>query len=442
MSELEEKRKKIEDSVKEFFNAKKQEKFVPAKSRVQYAGAIFGAEEVNAVVGSLLDGWLGLSKKGREFEQEFAKYLGSSSSALTNSGSSANLLMVSALKSEQAPFRMHDGDEIITPACTFPTTFNPIVQNNFVPVLLDAELETYNINPASLEKALGKKTKAIFLPHMFGNPNQMDAIMDFASEHGLIVLEDNCDSLGTKFRGKFTGSFGAMASHSFYPAHHITMGEGGAVAFNQKEFEPVVRSLRDWGRACVCPVCFVSLDPNFVCPMRFEQKINGLPEGYDKKYIYNNLGFNLKPTEAQAAMGLVQLKKIEEFKKARQRNFKMLSEELQKFEDFFILPKAAENSDVSWFCFPITIRDRKKISRNELTRFLEEKNNIETRLFFSGNIIRHPAYKNAKYRIAEPLANSDKVLFDSFFIGVYPGITEEKILFVTEKIREFVQRAK
>ncbi|MBN1941542.1 MAG: lipopolysaccharide biosynthesis protein RfbH, partial [Candidatus Diapherotrites archaeon] len=383
-----------------------------------------------------------LSKKGREFEEAFAKYLGSTSSVLTNSGSSANLLMLSALKSDQAPFQLKPGDEVITPACSFPTTFNPIVQNDFVPVLLDVELETYNINPAHLEKAMSKKTKAIFLPHMFGNPNQMDVIMDFAGKHNLIVLEDNCDSLGSKFRGKHTGTFGAMASHSFYPAHHITMGEGGAIALNQQEFEPVVRSLRDWGRACICPVCFVSLDPSFVCPMRFDQKIEGLPEGYDKKYIYSNIGFNLKPTEAQAAMGLVQLKKLEEFNNARKKNFNLLFKEFQNYEDYFILPKGIENSDVSWFCFPLTIRDRKKIARNDLVRFLEEENNIETRLFFSSNIIRHPAYKNAKYRVAEPLTNSDKILLDSFFIGTYPGITEEKMKFVTERIREFMKKIK
>jgi len=437
--EQEKARNEIRESVKKFFDSGDKEKFVPGKSRVQYAGTSFGSKEVNAAVESLLGGWLGLNKKGRAFEIALAKYIGSPVSILANSGSSANLLAVSALKSEHSPFKMKEGDEIIVPACAFPTTVNPIIQNGFVPVFIDVELGTYNPRPESIRKAIGEKTKAVFVTHMFGIPNKMDEILEIAEENDLIVLEDNCDALGSSFKGKKTGSFGAMSTYSFYPAHHITMGEGGAIAANQKEFEPILRSLRDWGRACVCPECPVSVDPNFFCQMRFDQKVEGLPEGYDKKYIYTSIGYNLKPTEMQAAIGLEQIKKVDDFKEARQKNFARFSKLFSEFDKSFLLPTAPEGSDVSWFCLPLTIKDKASFSRPEIISFLEKENNIETRLFFSSSILKQPAYKNIKCRIAEKPVNSDKILENSFFIGVYPGITSEKAAFVEEKVREFMK---
>jgi len=438
--EIDAEKKKIFGGIKSFFDLKEDDHFVPGKSRVQYAGPVFGGEEVAAVVETMLGGWLGLSKRGSEFEAALSRYLGGGPSVLANSGSSANLLAMAALKAEDAPFRLREGDEVIVPACSFPTTVNPIIQNGFVPVLVDVQLGTYNIDPETLSKAAGERTKAIVVSHMFGNPNQMDAIMEFAEKRGIAVIEDNCDALGSSFKGKKTGSFGAMATHSFYPAHHITMGEGGAVVVNEKGFEPVVRSLRDWGRACVCPVCLVSVDPDFFCPMRFEQRVEGLPDGYDKKYIYTHIGYNLKPTEMQAAMGLEQLKRIGGFKKERQRNFNSLYGLFSEFQRFFVLPEALPESDVSWFCFPLTIKGNAKFGRAEMISFLEKRNNIETRLFFGSNIMRHPAYRGVKFRVAGGLENSDKILRDSLFIGVYPGITREKMAFVEEKIREFMKK--
>ncbi|MFC1889855.1 lipopolysaccharide biosynthesis protein RfbH [Thermodesulfobacteriota bacterium] len=432
-------KQRIFREVKKFFDSKEDARFVPGKSQIRYAEPIFDEKEVSAVIDTLLDGWLGLRKKGREFEVALSKYIGGRSAVLTNSGSSANLLALASLKCEQSPFRLREGDEVIVAGCSFPTTINPIIQNGFIPVLIDVRLGDYNIDPERLEKAVRKKTKAIFIAHTFGNPNQMDTIMQFAGERGIIVLEDNCDSIGSRFNGKKTGSFGAIATHSFYPAHHITMGEGGAIVLNEEGFEPIVRSLRDWGRACVCSVCDNSVQSDYFCPMRFEHEAPGLPKGYDKKYIYTNIGYNLKPTEMQAALGLQQLKRIERFKKARQRNFSKLYNFFKQYEDYFVLPEALPESDVSWFCFPLTIKDRAKFSRMEMITFLEKKNRIETRPFFSSNIMRHPAYKDVQYRIVGKLPNCTKILQNSFIIGVHPGITEEISDFMVRKISEFME---
>lgn len=433
MSE-EEVRQRIREQIAQFFELKKSSsKFAPGKSWVQYAGAVFDECEAIAMVDSILDGWFGLGKKGREFEEEFSRYIGCKGAVLANSGSSANLLAVSSLLSPQLKERIKKGDEVITPAATFPTTFNPLVQNGLKPVLLDVELGTYNINAENLEKAVSQKTRLIMLPHTMGNPNEMDAVMDFAEEHSIIVIEDNCDALGSSYKGRKTGSFGLLSTCSFFPAHHITLGEGGIVCVKDARLGRIVRSLRDWGRDCYCE--HDEIRPNGACGKRFDFKINDIP--YDHKYIYSNVGYNLKPLELQAAMGVEQLKRLPRFIEARKKNFRALYEEFSKYEDSFVLPKALPGADPSWFCFPLTIRDEAKFNRSEITAWLE-KNRIQTRLLFAGNIIRQPAYRKVEYRVVGKLTNSDKIMRDTFFIGVYPGIDEERLKYVIDKVREFM----
>jgi len=428
-------RKKIYDILREFYRKKSDTEFIPGTTRIQYAGAMFDDCEVIAMVDSILNGWFGLGRKGREFELMFSKYLGVVRTILINSGSSASLLALAALTSPYFRGRLRKGDEVITPAMTFPTTFNSIIQNNLSPVLLDVELGSYNISPGDLKKALSKKTKAIFLPHAFGIPNEMDVIMDFAEEHDLYVVEDNCDALGSIYGDKKTGSFGMLSTCSFYPAHHITMGEGGAVSLRDDDINlyRIIKSLRDWGRACYCE--HDETNPNGACGRRFDFKINGIP--YDHRYMYTHMGYNLKPLEFQAAMGIEQLKKLPHFIKKRKKNFKILYNEFQRYEEYFILPSWPAKSNPSWFCFPLTLRDGAPFSRREITLFLE-KNGIQTRLFFAGNITRQPACKSIKYRSVGRLNNCDKIMKDSFFIGVYPGIDEEKMTYVLCKIQEFM----
>jgi len=430
-------RRKIHGTLREFYKINQGKKFIPGVTRIQYAGSIFDEREVIASVDAILDGWFGLGKKGREFELTFSKYLGVARTVLTNSGSSASLLALAALNSPYFRGHLKKGDEVITPAMTFPTTFNSIIQNNLCPVLLDVELGSYNINPDNLNNALSEKTRAIFLPHAFGIPNEMNAIIEFAEDHDLYVIEDNCDALGSVYDGKKSGSFGILSTCSFYPAHHITMGEGGTVSIRDDDINlyRIIKSLRDWGRACYCEHDETNL--NGACGRRFEFKIDGIP--YDHRYMYTHMGYNLKPLELQAAMGIEQLKKLPDFIKKREENFKSLYTEFQKYEEHFILPSWSAKSNPSWFCFPLTIRCNAPFSRREITFFLE-KNGIQTRLFFAGNIIRQLAYKNIKCRKVGKLNNCDKIMKDSFFIGVYPGIDEEKMTYILNKIEEFMKR--
>jgi len=429
-------RKQIHKKLIEFHKLKqKKDKFIPGKTRVQYSGSIYDHKEVIAMVDSILDGWFGLGLKGRKFEEEFSRFLGVKNAVLTNSGSSASLISVSALMSSQFKDRIKKGDEVITTAVTFPTTFNPIIQNNLKPVLLDVNLKTYNMNYDNLKNALSKKTRLILIPHTLGNPNDMNIIMDFAEDHELYVIEDNCDALGSEFNGKKTGSFGIMSTCSFYPAHHMTMGEGGIVALNDEKLVRIIRSLRDWGRACYCRLDEMS--PNGACGKRFSFVIDGIP--YDHKYMYTHIGYNLKPLEFQAAMGLEQLKKLPKFIKSRERNFKILYKEFKQYEEFFLLPEWFPKSKPSWFAFPLTLKDNVPFTRLQITQWLE-KNNIQTRLMFAGNIIRQPAYKNIEYRVVGDLKNSDKIMKDTFFIGMYPGITEEKIDYILLKFKEFIKK--
>jgi len=421
------------------------DKFSPGVDMVRYAGAVYDDEEIKNMINAILDGWFGVSKYARRFESEFSRFLGVKKTIITNSGSSANLLAVSALLSSQLgeKKRLRAGDEVITPALTFPTTLNPILQNGLVPVFLDVDPETYNIRSEDLEKALSEKTRAIFVPHTLGNPNEMDALCDFAEDHDLFLIEDACDALGSKYDGKYVGSFGDFGTFSFYPAHQITMGEGGAIVTSDRKLADIVLSLRDWGRACVMPTCDPSRCPDRECPkvIRNEKTVNpyGLPEDYDKRYTYVNIGYNFKPTEIQAAMGLAQLEKLPSFIEARKKNFRLLYDELLEYEDFFVLPRWLPKSEPCWFAFPLTVRKDAPFTRREIVDWLTRRK-IEAKMIFAGNIIKHPAYRGIQCRLAQDLTSSDYIMWNSFFIGVYPGLTEEKIEYMLEAFRTFIRK--
>lgn len=428
-------KQEIFEKIKEFYKLNHKQKFLPGKSKVPYAGRVYNEKEIIAMVDSVLDFWLTMGKYGEKFEKQFSEYLKIKHTTLTNSGSSANLLAVSSLCSQQIENKLNPGDEVITPACTFPTTLNPIIQNGLIPVFVDVKLGTYNIDTQKIEEAITNKTKLIMMPHTLGNPCEMDKITEIAKKYDLYVIEDVCDALGSKYDGKFLGTFGDIATFSFYPAHHITLGEGGALATNNGKLAKTIVSLRDWGRACFCKWNEKNL--NGACHKRFDFKING--EYYDHRYIYENIGYNLKPLDPQPAMGLEQLKKLPEFIKARKKNFQKLYQAFLRYKDLFILPETLEKSDTSWFGFPITLKENTSFDRKELITWLE-KNNIQTRLLFAGNVVHQPAYKNIVYRIHDNLKNSDYVMKNSFFIGVYPGLTDEMMSYVINKIEEFMQK--
>ena len=429
---------KILGLVQEYCEAAHQKPdFVPGQSRVPYAGRVYDAREMTLLTDSALDFWLTAGPYADRFERRMRQFFGSRAFLLVNSGSSANLLMLStlcapALEEELAAGSMAPlvpGDEVITPAVTFPTTVAPIVQNRLVPVFVDCEVGTYNINPRLIEDAIGPRTRAIFVPHTVGNPCDMETITEIAQRRGLWLLEDGCDSLGATFNGQLTGTFGQMSSLSFYPAHHITMGEGGGVAINGFGLQKTARSIRDWGRDCWC-------DPgkSNTCGTRFDWQRGELPCGYDHKYIYSNIGYNLKVTDLQAAIGLAQTEKMEGFIEARRRNFKRFYEGLRTHEEYLILPTIDPRANPSPFAFPITVRPG--VDRNRLVRHLEDAQ-IETRLVFGGNIVRQPGFLNIEKRVHGDLAASDTIMRDTFFIGVYPGLTSEMIDYVLETFRDF-----
>lgn len=431
-------RAEIRDKIKTIVEQKRHRRFVPGKDKIHYSGSVYDEKEIIGAVDTLLDEWLVLGNRGRKFETMLSGLVGTKDAVLANSGSSANLLAFAALKSNQLGERkVHSRDEVITSALSFPTSFNVIFQNNLIPVLLDCDLATCNIRAEDLEKALSHKTTAIMLTHMLGNPNEMDVVMDFAEDHNLYVIEDACDALGAKYDGKMVGSIGTFGTFSFYPAHQITMGEGGAIVGNDMELITIVRSIRDWGHACACPTCGISSDPNFLCHLRFQAEIENMPEDYDKRYIYTEIGYNLKPIEVQAAMGIEQLKKLPEFIRRRKKNFERLYTELKNYEDYFILPESLPKAEPCWFAFPLTIRKDAPFERKDITEWFN-KRNIEIKPLFAGNIIRHPAYKDMDYRRATPLNNSDFVVHNSFFMGVYPGITAEMMDFMAESIKGFM----
>ena len=392
--------------------------FVPGESPVPVSGKVFDGFEMRLLVDAALDFWLTSGRFAAQFEQDFARWMGIRECVLTNSGSSANLLAVSALTSPRlGDRRLQPGDEVITTAAGFPTTLNPIFQNGLVPVFVDITLPTYNVDVAQLEAALSPRTRALILAHTLGNPFDIGAVTAFAQRHGLWLIEDCCDAVGSTYGGQKVGTFGDLATTSFYPAHHITMGEGGSVLTAQPLLRTLVESFRDWGRDCWC-----APGKDNTCGKRFEWQLGGLPCGYDHKYTYSHIGYNLKLTDMQAAVGVAQLKKLPGFIAARRRNFEVLRQGLRGMEEFFVLPEATPGTDPSWFGFPIAIRPEAPFTRNEVTRYLEERN-IATRLLFAGNLTRQPAYRDRPYRVAGPLKNSDSVMNQVFWIGLYPGIT-------------------
>ncbi|MFA6533775.1 MAG: lipopolysaccharide biosynthesis protein RfbH [Patescibacteria group bacterium] len=437
MENQEQLREDISQKIDGIFELREQEKkFIPGKTLVRYAGAVYDQAEVKAMIAAILDGWFGLGKQGEKFETGLAEFIGTKGGILTNSGSSASLLATNGLMSTLLPEseRLKPGDEIITPACGFPTTINPALILGLVPVFLDVNLETCNINADDLEKALSDKTRAIFLPHTLGNPNEMDKVVEFARAHRLYLVEDNCDALGSEYDGRKTGSFGDLATASFYPAHHITIGEGGMVFYNDEKFVQPIRSLRDWGRACHCRGDEQS--SLGACNNRFSFKINNRP--CDHKYMYSQIGYNLKPVEFQAAMGVEQLKKLPEFIVRREHNFNRLYEQVKNLEEFFILPKSLPKAKPCWFAFPLTIRAGAPFDRLSIINYLEERL-IQTRPLFAGNIIRQPAYQQAKYRIVDELKNSDYILHHTFFVGVYPGLDDAMIDYIADNINGFIK---
>lgn len=413
---------------------KKKRPFDSTRDSLAYGGRVYDEREMISLVDSSLDFWLTAGRYNKQFEKEFAQFLGVKYALLTNSGSSANLLAFSSLTSPKlGERRITPGDEVITVAAGFPTTVAPIIQNGAIPVFLDVELGTYNIMVDRIEEAITPRTKAIMVAHTLGNPFEIDKIMELADKYKLWVIEDNCDALGSRFNGKLTGTFGHIGTSSFYPPHHMTMGEGGAVYTNDAQLKMIIESFRDWGRDCWCPSgC------DNTCKKRFGWQLGTLPEGYDHKYTYSHIGYNLRVTEMQAAIGVEQLKKVPEFTIRRKENFDRLLNGLYDLNDYFILPRATRNSDPSWFGFILTIRSNSKFTRNEIVNYLESKR-IQTRMLFAGNLIRQPAFANAKYRVQGDLSNTDKILNDTFLVGVYPGLTNEMIDYVVCTIREFIE---
>ncbi len=429
-------KKEIGKKIKQIFEQRKRSaKFVKGETWVQYAGAVFDDKEINQATATLIDGWFGLGNKGDEMEKKLAKFVGTKGAVLTNSGSSANLLAVGSIMSPLFSNRLSRGDEVIVAACGFPTTINPLVMYGLIPVFLDVNSETYNIEYKDLEKALTKKTKAIFIAHTLGNPNEMDKILKFCKLHNLILLEDNCDALGSTYQGQRTGSFGLLSTQSFYPPHHMTMGEGGMIYYNDIRFDRILRSLRDWGRSCWCRGDDKSMLG--ACGVRFNYKVDGKP--YDHKYMFSQIGYNLKPIEAQAAMGLEQIKRLPFFIKKRKQNFQRMYTYAKRWEKYFILPKSLPKADPCWFSFVLTIRDEAKFTRHQLTMFLEERK-IQTRPLFGGNMTKQPAYINQTFRQIGKLANSDRILHNTFFTGIYPGLSSRHIDYIAESIDDFVKR--
>jgi CDP-4-dehydro-6-deoxyglucose reductase, E1 len=403
--------------------------FIPGESPVPVSGRVFDEHDMFAVMESGLDFWLTSGRFAELFERKLAKFLGVRDVRLVNSGSSANLLAVSALTSPSLGERqLKPGDEVITVAAAFPTTVNPIVQNRLVPVFVDIDLPTYNVDVSQLERALGPRTKAMILAHTLGNPFNAAAVCDFARKHGLWLIEDCCDALGSTYAGRTVGTFGDLATFSFYPAHHITMGEGGCVATSQPRLTKLVESFRDWGRDCWC-----APGKDNTCGKRFDWQLGTLPYGYDHKYTYSHLGYNLKITDMQAAVGVSQLNKLESFIAARKSNFRYLTEQLQSLSEVFLLPQATPGSDPSWFGFPVAVRPESELEADHVIRFLNERK-IATRMLFGGNLLRQPAYQDIQKRIIGRLPNSDFVTDHVFWIGVYPGLTRPMLDYVVESL--------
>ncbi|MBW5409738.1 lipopolysaccharide biosynthesis protein RfbH, partial [Brachyspira hampsonii] len=427
-------RNKILDLVKEYAREEyTKKKFVVGEIAVPVSGRVFDEDDIATLVDSALDFHLTTYRYNDEFEKGLREFFGLKYALTCNSGSSANLIAVTSLTSHLLKDRaLKSGDEVITVAAGFPTTVNPILHNNLVPVFVDVELETYNINVEELEKARSDKTKAIILAHTLGNPFNIQKVKEFCDKNNLWLIEDCCDAFGSIYDGKKTGTFGDIATLSFYPAHHITMGEGGAVLTNNPVLKKAMESIRDWGRDCWCaPGC------DNTCNQRFSQKLGDLPEGYDHKYTYSHLGYNLKITDMQAACGVAQLRKINVFIEKRKSNFKKLNERLKNFNKYLILPKAQEKSDPSWFGFLISVKEDAPFTRNDIVKYLNDKS-IGTRLLFAGNIIKQPYMIGRNYRVVGELTNSDFIMNNTFWIGVYPGINDEMIKYIEEIFNKFI----
>jgi CDP-6-deoxy-D-xylo-4-hexulose-3-dehydrase len=429
-------RHKILDLVRDHYvEAFPTTEFVPGETAIPVSGKVFDEEEILHLVDASLDFWLTTGRYAAKLERELAKFVGVRHSFLCNSGSSANLVALSALTSHKLGDRaLRPGNEVITVAAGFPTTLNPIIQNRLTPVFVDVELPTYNIDVSLLDAALSPDTRAIMIAHTLGNPFDVDAVVGFARANDLWLIEDNCDALGSTYRGKATGSFGDVSTCSFYPAHHITTGEGGAVFANAPALKPLIESFREWGRDCWCEP-----GEDDTCGKRFDWQMGELPHGYDHKYIYDHIGYNLKMTDMQAAVGVAQIAKLERFTKVRKSNWNILKEGLEPLNEFFLLPEPTAHSDPSWFGFPISVRETAPFERRQFVDFLEERK-IATRLLFGGNLARQPAYLDVPSRTVGDLPNSDFIMNNTLWLGVYPGLTEEMLSYVVDSIHEFVAK--
>jgi CDP-6-deoxy-D-xylo-4-hexulose-3-dehydrase len=409
--------------------------FVPGTTPIPVSGRVFDAAEIGSLVDASLDFWLTTGRFAAEFERRFARVFGTRHAILVNSGSSANLLALSTLTSPSlGERRLRSGDEVITVAAGFPTTVNPILQNRLVPVFLDVTVPTYGVDTTQLEAGLSSRTRAVMLAHTLGNPFDLRAVQDFAKTHDLWLIEDCCDALGARYDGRPVGTFGQLATVSFYPAHHITMGEGGCVLTDAPALRRIVESFRDWGRDCWCEPGKAN-----TCGKRFDWELGGLPHGYDHKYIYSHVGYNLKATDMQAAVGVAQLDKLPEFINTRRRNFAYLAQELQELDDVLQLAQPTPCAEPSWFGFPLMVREGAPFSRHQLVRHLEERQ-IATRLIFGGNLTRQPAYAESTYRVIGDLTVTDRVMRDAFWIGVYPGLSKPMLDYIIDTLRAWCRR--
>lgn len=435
-------KRRIAESVKEYYKIGQtyEAEFSPG-DKIPYGGRVYDERELQYLVDAALEFWLTAGRYSSRFEAEFAKFLGIKYCSLTNSGSSANLLAFMALTSAKfGKRRIYRGDEVITVAAGFPTTVAPVVQYGAVPVFVDVALPSYNIDIAKMRRALSQKTKAVMIAHTLGNPFSLKAVKDFCDEHGLWLIEDNCDALGSRYfingEWKYTGTIGDIGTSSFYPPHHMTMGEGGAVYTNNAELYRIVNSLRDWGRDCWCPP-----GHDGTCKHRFTQQFGELPAGYDHKYVYSHFGYNLKATDMQAAVGCAQLEKLPMFIEKRRENWTYLRENLEGLSDIFLLPEPEENAKPSWFGFLLTIKPEVAFSRDDIVNFLEKKG-IQTRMLFAGNLLKHPCFDEMRktgegFRVAGTLENTDAIMQRTFWIGVYPGMTKEKLDYMIREIYNF-----
>jgi CDP-6-deoxy-D-xylo-4-hexulose-3-dehydrase len=427
------------DQILKFVRQYHKERFGPqsfdsSRHLVHYAGRVFDAEELVNLVDASLDFFLTANRYAEQFESDFAEYFGVSDALLVNSGSSANLVALTALTSPTlGGRRLKPGDEVITVAAGFPSTVAPMVQNQLVPVFVDVNLGDYTALPGRLAEAVGPKTRAIMMAHTLGVPFNLDVVMELVKKHDLWLIEDNCDALGSRYRGQLTGTFGHLATVSFYPAHHITMGEGGCVITNDETLARIARSIRDWGRDCYC-----AGGESNTCGKRFGQQFGTLPFGYDHKYVYSHIGYNLKVTDMQAAVGCAQFAKLDGFIAQRKVNFQKLTTSLEPYQERLILPQATKHSDPSWFGFVITLRPDAGFTRNDLAGYLESQR-IETRNLFAGNLLRHPAFENIAHRVVGDLTNTDTITNNTFFIGVYPGIGDAQLDYIQQVFAKFMQ---